>query len=78
MLLLKIKTLAGKMCAFPPCQKDGFRKYANLFKERILLSVLCTPALFGRRVLILQGCIVSLKEVDLLQEEILFKEVMVL
>jgi hypothetical protein len=65
MLLLSIKTLAGRMCALPPCHRDGFRKYASLFKENTLLSVLCTPALFGRKVLILQGCIVSLKEVNL-------------
>jgi hypothetical protein len=75
MLLLNIKTLAGKCCALPPCLIKGFRKYAGLFKEVILLSVLCTPTLIGRKVLILQGCNASLREESILQEKIFFKEV---
>jgi len=43
MLSLNIKTLAGIMCAFPPCHRDGFKKYASLFREVILLKCsLCT------------------------------------
>lgn len=65
------------MCAFTPCPIKGFKKYASLFRKDTLLSVLCTPT-FSRKVLILQGCIVSLKEVNILQEIIIFKEVIVL
>jgi len=78
MLLLNKNTLAGIMCAFSPCQEDGFKKYASLFRKVTLLSVLCTPALYCRLVLIWQGCITSLREAIVLQEIISFKEVVIL